>query len=69
MSTLATLTFAGISFGVAAFVYTLTAALEPQPEYPPLMTYAVRVLGSLIVLGSAVLGVVFVGYAVTTIGP
>lgn len=66
MTWLAALTFAVISLGVAAFVYALIANLEPQPEYSPVMTQALRALGALIAACGAFFGGVLLVYATST---
>ena len=64
MAWLAALTFATFSLGAAWLAWTLSSNLEPQPEYPTVMTDTFRVIGGLIALGGAGLGVFFLGYAV-----
>ncbi|MFC7233026.1 hypothetical protein ACFQMM_19725 [Saliphagus sp. GCM10025308] len=63
MSTLAFLTFGCFALGASALVFVLVANLEPQPEYPPIMTTTMRIIGGLIALSGGVLGFVFLGYA------
>ena len=55
--------FAVISFGVAAFTYTLTTHIEPQPEYPVVMTKTMRLIGFAITMTAAVFGLLMLGYA------
>ncbi|MCU4740835.1 hypothetical protein [Natronoglomus mannanivorans] len=66
MSWLAALTFAVISLSVAAFVSTLVASLEPQPEYPTIMTDTIRVIGGLIAVSAGAFGAILLGYAVVS---
>ncbi|WP_276252637.1 hypothetical protein [Halomontanus rarus] len=66
MAWLALLTFAVISLGVAAFVATLVASLEPQPEYPTVMTDTIRVIGGLIAVSAGVFGAILLGFAVSS---
>lgn len=63
MTWLALLTFAVISLAVAAFVSALVANLEPQPEYPTVMTDTIRVIGGLIAVAAGVFGAILLGYA------
>lgn len=64
MTWLALSTFAVISLAVAAFVATLVASLEPQPEYPTVMTDTIRVIGGLIAVSAGVFGAILLGSAV-----
>ncbi|MCU4751794.1 hypothetical protein OB919_07335 [Halobacteria archaeon AArc-curdl1] len=64
MATLAALTFGLIALGTGVFIAVLTHNLERQPEYPTLLTDAMRLIGSLISLASLALGVIFLAYAV-----
>lgn len=64
MATLAALTFGLIALGTGVFIAVLTSNLERQPEYPTLLTDAMRLIGSLISLASLALGVIFLAYAV-----
>ncbi|MGQ3412012.1 hypothetical protein [Natrinema versiforme] len=45
--------------GVGTFVYVLVANLEPQPEYPELMTDLLRLLGFAIAACAVGIGIVF----------
>lgn len=63
MTWFAALSFAVISLCVGWFVYTLTTNLEPQPEYPTVMTNAMRFIGSLIAASAGVFGAILLGYA------
>ncbi|MFC7215052.1 hypothetical protein ACFQO4_13315 [Saliphagus sp. GCM10025334] len=63
MSTLAFLAFGCFALGASALVFVLVANIEPQPEYPPVMTTTMRFIGGLIALSGVVLGLVFLGYA------
>ena len=64
MAWLAALTFAVISLGAAWFVWTLTANLTAQPEYPTIMTDTMRLIGGLIAVSAGIFGVILLGYAV-----
>ncbi|WP_408959309.1 hypothetical protein [Natrinema sp. 74] len=59
MTWAATATFGLCSVGVGAFIYVLIANLEPQPEYPELMTDALRLIGLGIALAAVAIGIVF----------
>lgn len=58
--------FGLFALGAGAVVYVLVANLEPQPEYPDLMTDLLRALGVLIAVSGAVVGVAFL--AAATVG-
>ncbi|QLG50382.1 hypothetical protein [Natrinema halophilum] len=53
MAWISAATIGVLSVGTGAFVYLLVANLEPQPEYPNLMTALLRLIG----IGIAVCGV------------
>ena len=59
MTWAATATFGLCSVGTGAFVYVLVANLEPQPEYPTLMTDLLRLLGIGIAICAVGIGMVF----------
>lgn len=63
MAWFAALSFAVISLGVGWFVYALTANLEPQPEYPTIMTDMMRLIGTLVALSAGICGAIMLGYA------
>ncbi|PGF15259.1 hypothetical protein CP556_03360 [Natrinema sp. CBA1119] len=54
-----TATFGLCSIGAGAFIYVLVANLEPQPEYPELMTDLLRLLGLAIAVAALGIGLVF----------
>jgi len=45
--------------GVGTFVAVLVATLEPQPEYPAVMTTVLRLLGLAIAVTAVGIGIVF----------
>ncbi|WP_254763268.1 hypothetical protein [Natrinema marinum] len=47
------------SVGIGAFVYVLVSNLEPQPEYPELMTDALRLVGLAVATAAVGIGIVF----------
>ncbi len=55
--------FAVIALGVAAFTYTLTTNIEPQPEYPVVMTKTMRLIGFAITTAAVVFALIMFGYA------
>ncbi|MDS0473918.1 hypothetical protein [Natrinema sp. 1APR25-10V2] len=59
MTWAATAVFGLCSVGMGAFVYVLVANIEPQPEYPELMTDALRLVGLAIAIAAVGIGVVF----------
>ena len=59
MSWLALATFGLFAAGGGVLCYVLVANLEPQPEYPELMTDLARLLGLGIALCGFVIGAVF----------
>lgn len=59
MSWLPLATFGLFAAGAGAFCYVLVANVEPQPEYPELMTDLVRLLGFGIALCGLVVGAAF----------
>lgn len=59
MSWLPLATFGLFAAGGGVLCYVLVANLEPQPEYPELMTDLVRLLGLGIALGGLAIGAVF----------
>lgn len=59
MTWAATAVFGLFSVGAGAFIYVLVANLEPQPEYPVLMTDLLRLIGIAIALCSVAIGAVF----------
>ncbi|MFC6769567.1 hypothetical protein [Natrinema soli] len=66
MTWAATATFGLCSIGAGAFISVLVANLEPQPEYPALMTDLLRLLGIAIAVAALGIGPVFLvaaGYA------
>lgn len=64
MTWIASLAFAAVSLAAAWVGWTLSANLEPQPEYPTVMTDTIRLIGLLIAVCGAVLGVILLGNAV-----
>ena len=58
MSWFASSAFAVVAFGIAAFTYTLASNIDPQPEYPVVMTKTMRLIGFAITLTAAVFGLV-----------
>ncbi|ELY58990.1 hypothetical protein [Natronolimnohabitans innermongolicus] len=52
-------TFGAFAAGAGVFCYVLVANLEPQPEYPELMTDLMRLVGIGIALCGLVIGAVF----------
>ncbi|QSW97810.1 hypothetical protein [Haloterrigena alkaliphila] len=52
-------TFGFLAAGGGVFCYVLVANLEPQPEYPELMTDLARLLGLGIALCGLAIGAVF----------
>ncbi|SER70502.1 hypothetical protein [Natrinema salaciae] len=63
MTWVGTATFGLLSVGAGAFVYVLVANLEPQPEYPALMTDLLRLLGLVIAICGVVVGAAFLAVA------
>lgn len=63
MSEAGSTVFGLLAIGAGAVVSVLVANLEPQPEYPDLMTDLLRVLGLVIAASSAVVGVAFLAAA------
>ncbi|ADB59484.1 hypothetical protein Htur_0586 [Haloterrigena turkmenica DSM 5511] len=59
MSWLAPATFGLIAAGGGVFCYVLVANIEPQPEYPELMTDLARLLGLGIALCGLAIGAIF----------
>ncbi len=59
MTWAATAVFGLCSVAMGAFVYVLVANIEPQPEYPELMTDALRLVGLVISIAAVGIGVVF----------
>ena len=59
MAWAATALFGLLSVGIGAFIYVLVANIEPQPEYPELLTDAVRLVGLAIVLAAVGIGIAF----------
>ncbi|WP_226005661.1 hypothetical protein [Natrinema salinisoli] len=59
MTWAATAVFGLCSVATGLFIYVLVANLEPQPEYPELMTDLLRVLGLAIAVCAVAIGVVF----------
>lgn len=59
MTETASTAFGLLALGAATVVSVLVANLEPQPEYPDLMTDLLRVLGIVIAGSGAVVGVAF----------
>lgn len=51
--------FGLFAVGTGVFVYVLVANLEPQPEYPELMTDLLRLLGFAIAVCAVGIGLVF----------
>lgn len=59
MTWAATATFGLLFVGTGAFVAVLVANIEPQPEYPALLTDAVRLVGLAIAITAVGIGIVF----------
>lgn len=57
-------TFGLFAAGAGVFCYVLVANIEPQPEYPELMTDLVRLVGFAIALVGIAIGTVFLYAAV-----
>lgn len=56
-------TFGTVAAGAGVFCYVLVRNLEPQPEYPALMTDVMRLLGFGIALVGIGIGAVFLAAA------
>lgn len=59
MDWLAPATFGLFAAGAGLLCYVLVANLEPQPEYPELMTDLMRLLGAGIAICGLAIGAVF----------
>lgn len=66
METIALTTFGSFALAAGLLAYVLTANLEYQPEYPPFLTTGMRVVGWLITVAGAGIGVLLLAYAVVS---
>ncbi|WP_254522590.1 hypothetical protein [Natrinema caseinilyticum] len=64
MTWVATAAFGVFAAGTGAFVYLLVANLDPQPEYPELMTDLLGLIGTVIAVCGAAIGAAFLVAAV-----
>lgn len=64
MAWIVALAVAAGTLGVGAFVYALASSIEPQPEYPTIVTHALRTIGTAIAVATGACGLVLLGYAV-----
>ena len=65
MGWLAPATFGCFAAAGGVLCYVLVGNIEPQPEYPELMTDLIRLLGAAIALGGLLVGAAFLRAAVT----
>lgn len=63
MAWLAAFSFAVLSFVAALGTYFLTSNIEPQPEYPRLMSATLRLIGTGIAVAGVVFAAVLLSYA------
>lgn len=65
MEWIGALVFAVAAYGAGILAYTLTANLQPQPEYATVVSDGIRAIGVLITIAGLILGSIMAWYAVT----